>query len=346
MSARRQATSHAAWTVCALALTWPWSCYADYGNMLNFTRRDTFEFAALLALPTAAVCVLIEAIAPRRRVPYWLSVPSGFAAAAAMYLALFADVHKVGGEFVLAWFIVPPLATLALRGFLIDPLPRFLAGWVVALAAFALGTWIKPDQDNPAVLAGGAASCLLLWSSVVLVLVARGTAPQPKPGRSQRSELRSSAVAATRRAHDVARPLLNRIEQVLRPAETGLSWWLGAVVVLYFGIGAAVAHGSLGGGGWIYVEVQGIIDLFGLPPLRIAQSKQLWWLVGLPWSLVAGSAAWGLAGLVGVFNPGRARLARLAAIVFGGALLVWSAMLVVQTGEIRAREEQAAGIRR
>jgi hypothetical protein len=344
MSARRQ--SHAAWIVCTLALTWPWSCYADYSNMLSSKPEIILGLAGLLALPTAATSLVIEAIAPRRRVPLWLSIPAGLAAAVAITLALTAGKHHVDGAFFILWFAIPPLVVLALRAAVTDPPLRLGIGWALAISAFALGKKLDPDPEKTAALIGGAAMCLSLWSIAVLVLWKKGVRPEPAPARSQRSELRSSAVAATRRVHDVARPLLNRIEQVLAPAETGLSWWLGAALVFYFGIGAAVAHGNLGGGSWIYAEVQGFIDLFGLPPLRIAQSKQLWWLIGLPWSLVVGAAVWGLAGLMGAFNPGRVRWVRFAAIVFGGALLVWSAMLVVQTGEIRAREEQAAGIHR
>jgi hypothetical protein len=341
MSARRQATAHAAWIACVLALAWPWPCYADYGNMLSFKPEAILGLAGLLALPTAATSLVIEAIAPRRLIPLWLSIPAGLAATVAIALALTA-----GKPFFILWFAIPPLVVLALRAAVTDPPLRLAIGWAIAISAFALGKRLDPDPEKTAALIGGAAMCLSLWSIAVLVLWKKGVWPEPASVRSQRSELRSAAVAATRRAHDVARPLLNRIEQFLGPAEMGLSWWLGAALAFYFGIGAAVAHGNLGGGSWIYAEVQGFIDLFGLPPLRIAQSKQLWWLLGLPWSLIVGSAVWGLAGLMGAFNPGRVRLLRLPVIVFGGALLVWSAMLVVQTGEIRAREEQAAGIRR
>ena len=337
-----------------LGLAWPlWGraeppIHIDFG-IPHFAHDTIFGIAALLSLPTASATLLAEALAPRRRVPLWLSTLAGLAAALVAALALSSKPGHDREWFVFLWFAVPPLAVLTLRGALPYPPLRLGVGTVVAVAAFLLAGHIDPDKEKAAALLGGATVCLLLWSITVLVLWSKGAWPEAvaEPVRSARSELRGGVSAATQRMYDAGNPLLNRIERLLQPAETGLTWWLGAALALYFGIGAAVAHDKLGGGMWIYAEVQQCIDLFGLPPLRIAQTKQLWWLVGLPWSLIVGSAVWGLAGMVGAFNPGRARLARLAAIVFGGALLAWSVMLVMQTEEIRAREEeQVMGVRR
>jgi hypothetical protein len=115
--------------------------------------------------------------------------------------------------------------------------------------------------------------------------------------------------------------------------------------VLYVGVGLAISAGKLGGGGWLYIEGQYVADLFGLRYPKEFRPAHVWWVFGLPWSLFAGSAFWGLAGLLGGFNPGRARTVRFAAIVFGGALLVWTASIITQMAEVNAREEQASGIR-
>jgi hypothetical protein len=131
----------------------------------------------------------------------------------------------------------------------------------------------------------------------------------------------------------------------LKPAETGLLWWLASALVLYVGVGLAVSAGKLGGGGWLYVEWLYVADLFGFHYPKEFRPAHAWWLYGLPWSLFAGSAFWGLAGLLGGFNPGRARIVRFAAIVFGGALLVWTASIITQMADVNAREEQASGIR-
>jgi hypothetical protein len=125
-----------------------------------------------------------------------------------------------------------------------------------------------------------------------------------------------------------------------------LAWWFASACVLYVGIGLALSAGKLGGGGWLYVEWQYVADLFGLRYPRQFLPAQFWWRIGLLWSLVAGAAFWGIAGLLGGFDPGRMRAVRFAAIVFGGALLVWTASIITQIAETNAREEQVSGIRR
>lgn len=132
----------------------------------------------------------------------------------------------------------------------------------------------------------------------------------------------------------------------VQSAQRGLAWWFASACVLYVGIGLALSAGKLGGGGWLYVEWQYVADLFGLRYPRQFLPAQFWWRIGLLWSLVAGAAFWGIAGLLGGFDPGRMRAVRFAAIVFGGALLVWTASIITQIAETNAREEQVSGIRR
>ena len=79
---------------------------------------------------------------------------------------------------------------------------------------------------------------------------------------------------------------------------------------------------------------------------RRRTDRHAWWVFGLPWSLFAGSAFWGLAGLLGAFDPGRARILRFAAIVFGGALLVWTASIIDQIAETDALERKASEVHR
>src|SRR4029077_15689592 len=129
----------------------------------------------------------------------------------------------------------------------------------------------------------------------------------------------------------------------VKPAQAGLIWWLASGCVLYIGIGLALSAGKLGGGNWLYVEGQYVADLFGLRYPKEFAPAQFWWRIGLPWSLVAGSAFWGLAGLVGGFDPGRARSVRFAAIAFGGAQMVWTASIITQIAETNAREERVSG---
>jgi hypothetical protein len=144
----------------------------------------------------------------------------------------------------------------------------------------------------------------------------------------------------------VREPAFTGIERTLELAQTGLSWWFGSAAVLYFGIGIALMSGKPAAAMAVFSEVQQVVDLFGLMPPKISSAKQLWWLIGLPWSLVAGSAVWGLAGTLGAFDPGRARAARFAGILFGGALLIWSAMIYTHMRQVEAAEERAAGIQR
>jgi hypothetical protein len=214
----------------------------------------------------------------------------------------------------------------------------------VALIAIAAAFARHHGPDEQLVLVGGATPCMLLWSCVVLVLAARNIAPAPKQERTQRSELRAATallapIAASARA--AVTPVFTGIERALEPAQTGLVWWLGAALVFYFGVGAAIAAGLLSGGLWIYVELQQLFDTFALPQPRLLAPKQLWWFVGLPWSLVAGAAVWGLAGTFGLFNPGRARIMRFAGIVFGAALLIWTATIIARIRQTEAAEERA-----
>lgn len=335
------------WLAGAFGSAFPLCSYADYGgNWLHFTPAEEFALFAVLALPTAVVCLLIEAIAPRRRVPSWLSVPAGCVAAVAMLLAVFSGA---GSDLIFAWFIVPPLATLALRGALSDPMARFAAGWITAAAVLAIALVEHHGPDDWFYLVGGAAPCMLLWSSTVLVLVTRNIAPEPKLARRQQSQWRSATAAwapMAARLRALINPVVAGMERVLEPAQTGLVWWLSAALVFYFGIGAAIAAGKLSGGAWIYSELQQLFDTFEAPLPKMLAPKQLWWFVGLPWSLLAGAAVWGLAGTFGIFNPGRARIARLAGIVFGGALLVWTVLTIVRVDEIDAAERRAAGLDR
>lgn len=330
------------WLSGLLGSAWPVCCLADYGgSWLRFGRAEEFGFFALLAVPTAVACVLTEALVPRRRVPWWLGAPCALVAVIGILLAA---TSGPGSDLIFLWFLVPPMSTLALRGALPDPMQRLLAGWVVAGVAIAVGLAKHHGTDDLLILLGGAAPCLLLWSSVVLILLARNILPEPQRERTQRSELRAATAAfapAAASARAAIDPVLARIDQVLQPAQTGLTWWLGAALVFYFGIGAAIAAGALSGGMWIYVELQQLFDTFELPQPRLLPARQLWWFVGLPWSLVAGAAVWGLAGTLGMFNPGRARIARFAGIVFGGALLVWTATIIMHIRQIDAAEERA-----
>ena len=335
------------WLAGAVGSALPLCCYADYGgNWLHFGPAEEFALFALIALPSAVACLLIEAIVPRRHVPWWLSTPAGCIAAAAMLLAVFSGV---GSDFVFAWLIVPPAATLALRGAVSDPMERLMAGWITAAAAMAIALVEHHGPDDSFILLGGAASCMLLWSSTVLVLVTRNIAPEPGRVRTQHSQLRAAMAAlapVAARLRALMYPVFAGMERVLQPAQVGLVWWLSATLVFYFGIGAAIAAGKLSGGAWIYSELQQLFDTFEVPLPKMLAPKQLWWFVGLPWSLLAGAAVWGLAGTIGIFNAGRARIARLAGIVFGGALLVWTALTIVRVDEIDAAEQRATGIDR
>ena len=344
-----------------LALTMPQLCLADYGNMLHMNARDMLGIGAIVALPTAALCVLVESILPRRLLPVWLTLAALLGALIAIPLALIASKAAPGaaGEWrMLFWLGVPVLATLALRGMVRDGLMRLAAGWVVALAVLALVAAFHPYPDLWMLVVGGAISCLTLWSMAVLTLRARRVAPVPDavshPGvnSSNTSVNFIERFAAVRQAVSGAFPprraaswLEQRLER-LKPAEAGLLWWFVGASALYFGIGAAISAGKLGGGGWLYVEWQYVADLFGLRYPREFRPAHVWWVFGLPWSLFAGSAIWGLAGLFGGFDPGRARILRFAAVVFGSALLVWTASIIAQMAEVNAREEQASGIHR
>jgi hypothetical protein len=291
--------------------------------------------------------------------PAWLTVAAALGTVITIPPALIASKESgVAGEwwYVFLWLGVPVLATLALRGMLRDSLGRLAAGWLVALAVLALVATSHVDSEILRVVIGGALPCLALWSVAVLILKWRRAVPVARPVALS-TAASGAAVAFIERFMAVRRTVtsafasrrasswLERRSAQLKPAETGLLWWFTSASVLYVGIGLAISAGKLGGGGWLYVEWQYVADLFGLRYPKAFRPAHVWWVFGLPWSLFAGSAFWGLAGLLGGFNPGRARIVRFAAIVFGGALLVWTASIITQMAEVNAREEQASGIR-
>ncbi len=343
------------WFVALLAMALPESCHAENAaNFFHFGPGDLLVIGAIVALPSAVLCVLAEAILPRRRPPFWLAALAGAAAMAAVGLALFGSGATVSAgssraSFVFVWFLVPPIVTLALRGVLSDGLWRLVLGWAIAFAALVLLELRHVAWDLTALFIGGYLCCLIPWTGIVLSFRARRIAPE---GPADFGDQAVAMVGAASKAVANA-PLFRRAESLagrqlerLQPAQRGLIWWLAGTCVLYVGIGAAISAGTLGGGGWVDVEWQYVADLFGLRYPRAFGPVHTWWTVGLPWSLLAGSAFWGLGGLLGGFDPGRMRIVRFAAILFGGALLVWTASIITQMAQVNAREEQASGIRR
>jgi hypothetical protein len=326
--------------ILAAALVWPMLCNAEAagGGYVHFSPADWFGIALVLALPTAAATVTSELVASRRNAPLWLGIVS------AIFALLFAAIALKGlqqptssRDSLFLWFIIPPLVTLALRAVLRHPLERLGAGWIIALGALALVHSRQPDAGVMSSLAGGATCCLVAWSIALTMAWLRGASAPEDSARTPRSELRSAVAAFKPTLHDAA--------DQMRAAPAGLAWWFAATLALYLGIGAALSMDKLGGM-WIYDQWQQVADLFGIAPPRARAPQQLWWLFGLPWSLIVGALLWGLAGTLRLFDPGRARSARLAAIVFGGALLAWTAQTVIRDQAVQAREEQAAALHR
>jgi hypothetical protein len=337
----------------------PEFCHAENAsNFFHFGPGELFIIGAIVALPSAILCVLAEAIFSRRRLPLWLTGLSAVAAVVSIALAVVAmnsAMRQNADLRIFLWFIVPPLVALALRGSVSARSPRLAAGWVIAVASLGLAAGRQTNSEAAGVLAGGAAVCLLFWTIIVLILRARRVFPAESPNAVGHVTPLAALSEAARRLAGVGAALSRALspvkagswsEQLLarfHPAQSGLTWWLASACVLYFGIGAAISTGKLGGGGWLYVEWQYVADLFGLRYPKEFRPTHVWWVFGLPWSLFAGSAFWGLAGLLGGFDPGRARIVRFAAIVFGGALLVWTASIISQMAEVDTRERQADG---
>ena len=352
------------WFIVPLAMALPEPCHAENAaNFFHFGPGALFIIGAIVGLPSAILCVLAEAIFPRRRLPLWLTGFSAVSAAVSIVVIVFAlkaAAQQRADSRLLLLSVLPALVALFLRGTVAASSYRLAAGWVIAVVAWGLVALGQPHSNGEAtvVLAAATAVCLVLWSVTVLILRARRVAPEAAPGAfdvtgavaalSAASDRLGAVGAAVSRAVPLARPgsWLERQLTRLRPARTGLIWWLASACGLYIGIGLALSAGRLGGGGWVYVEWQYVADLVGLRYPKQFLPAQLWWRIGLPWSLVAGAACWGLGGLLGAFDPGRMRAVRFAAIVFGGALLVWTASIIAQIAETNAREEQVSGIHR
>ena len=364
MAGFRVVSGKAWWFIASVAMALPVLCHAENaGGYFNFGPGALFIIGAIIGLPSAILCVMAEAIFPRRRMPLWLtglSLVTGVVSIALVVVGMKAAAQQHADSRLVALFLVPPMVALALRGTVSAGPHRLAAGWVIAIASLGLIARSRGNGEAVFVMAGTGAVCLLLWSVTLLILGARRLAPEAPAGDAHvlsadvRSAMAAVSAASSRlgtigtamsRAVPQAKPGSWMDRQLIRlqPAQAGLAWWFASACVLYVGIGLALSAGKLGGGGWLYVEWQYVADLFGLRYPKPFVPAQFWWRAGLPWSLVAGSAFWGLAGLVGGFDPGRARAVRFAAIVFGGALLVWTASIITQIAETNAREEQASG---
>jgi len=345
------------WPIAVLAMAVSGFCHAENaGNFLHFGPGELFIIGAIVGLPSAIVCVLAEAIFPTRRLPSWLTGLSAVSAAisiAVVVIAVKAAAQQRPDSRLLVLFIVPPLVALALRGTVSASAHRLVAGWVFVAASVWLVLPGHSAAEAPYALAGSAAVCLRFWSLTLLILRARRLRPPESPGRvdtltplamlSAASDRLAGVGAAVSRAlplGSVGRWSEKGLER-FRPAQAGLIWWFASACALYIGIGVAIAMGKLGGGGWLSVEWSYVADLFGLRYPKEFRPAHVWWVFGLPWSLFAGSAFWGLAGLLGAFDPGRARYLRFAAVVFGGALLVWTASIIDQIADTDARERKA-----
>jgi len=348
------------WSIALLAVALPEPCHAEnYANYFHFGPSELFVIGAFVALPSAILCVLAEAIFPRRRLPLWLTGASAVAAVASIALlvvAMKAAAQQQTDSRVFLLFVAPPLVILALRGTIVASGPRLAAGWVIAAASLGLVAGRLPGGEAAWGLAGGAFVCLLLWTSTWLILRVRGRFPvelanaagrvSPSAALSVTFERLAAAGAALSRALPPGmRPWLERQLARLKPAQSGLIWWFASACVLYFGIGAAISSGKLGVA-WLYVEWAYLPDLFGFSYPKDFRPAHVWWTYGLPWSLLAGSAFWGLAGLFGGFDPGRAKILRFAAVVFGGVLLFWTVSIITRMAEVSAAEERASGIHR
>ncbi len=348
------------WSIALLAAALPEPCHAEnYANYFHFGPGDLLVIGAVVALPSAILCVLAEAIFPRRHLPPWLTGVSAVAAVASIALlvvAMKAAAQQQADSRVLLLFVAPPLVVLALRGTIGACGPRLAAGWVIALASLGLAAGRLRGGEAAWGLAGGASVCLLLWTVTVLILRARRLFPVDlanDAGRVSPSAALSATfdrLAATGAALSKALPpgmgpWFERQLARLKPAQAGLVWWFASACVLYFGIGAAISSGKLDVS-WLFVEWAYLPDLFGFSYPKNFQPAHVWWTYGLPWSLLAGSAFWGLAGLFGGFDPGRARILRFAAVVFGGVLLFWTVSIITRMAEVSAAEERASGIHR
>jgi len=350
------------WPIAVLAMALPGFCHAENAsNYFHFGPGELLIIGAIVGLPSAIACVLVEAIFPTRRLPSWLTGLSAVSAAvsiAVVAIAVKAAEQQRPDSRILVLFIVPPLVALALRGTLSASAHKLAAGWVFATASVGLVLRGHAAAEAPYALAGSAAVCLLFWSLTLLILGMRRLRPPKSPDRVDKQAALTALSAASERLAGVGAAVskalpLDRLRRSseenlarFRPAQAGLIWWLASACALYIGISVAIAMGKLGAGAWLYVEWQYVADLFGLRYPKQFRPAHAWWVFGLPWSLFAGSAFWGLAGLLGAFDPGRARILRFAAIVFGGALLVWTASIIDQIAETDALERKASEVHR
>ena len=300
--------------------------------------EGAFVLAAIFAAPTAVACALAEAIVPRRRVPLWLTAIATIATAVMLALVL-----GVGGRGIF-WFVIPPVSTLALRGLFPHQWTRLAVGTVISIAAVKLGAMLYARPDSFGILAGGATSCTVLWVATVLLLRAVRWTPSERGTDATGS---MSALASVLPPADFTwpdfGPRLSAWFDASLSRRRGLGWWLGTALVLYLGIALVIGVGGLRGGLFVQNQVWAITEFFGIPNWELPATR-LWWVFGLPWSLLVAGAAWGVAGVAGGFDPGRLRVVRLAAIVLGGLLLLWTAHIAWQIHTIWSAEEAAQGI--
>lgn len=301
---------------------------------------------AIAAVPAALGCVLSELVYPRRLVglQWTLGAAGAFVLAVSFALAGTRPYGPGPSPAYYAWIVVPALATLALRGLVPVAYLRLPVGWLVTAGVLGLVQLRHPDAPGRAFLLGAAATCTTLWSITLLAVRLSGAVPTASrqfDAAQWRARFAPLGAAASRQVAEALREG-KEVYARLTPARAGLLWWLGSSAVLYFGLGALQAAGLVGQS-WFYSALGRWLDFFSWHVPRVSKPIQFWWLYGVPWSLLVGGAVWGLAATMGWFDAGRARAARLAALVLGIAVAGWSIVIAVEIAAVEAAERKLDG---
>lgn len=298
----------------------------------------------VVGIAPGIACVLVEVIVPRRRVPGPVVLAAVLASIVVVWLLYSATKAPLGSAARFApgfWIALPALMLLALRGAVPNTWARIGAGWVLAATLLALVHPGGLDNVRLSFFIGATLTCLGLWSIALVVLGLTGIRASEPAGS------RRGTFALSPQLRDAARNLgcalmreLREFGELLGPARAGLVWWLGSATLIYLGIGVLIGIGALDAF-WIYAAAGRVVEFFGRRMPNIPTALGAWWLLGLPWSLLAGGAVWGMAAQFGAVDPGRMRGLRLASILVGGGVILWSASIFVQTHAVEAAERAA-----
>ena len=315
---------------------------ASFGGGIQIGFREFFVIAAIMAIPGAVICALIEWFGARHPPPYWIAWPAAALGLAFQLMAL-QVVVKAGDR---GWylFVVPPLMTFALTGIMRHARSRMFVAWIATAAALAATIRVYRGESITGAVIGGATISMIAWQ-LAWWLRQRTLVSDPANAAAPARSPRSTAAASMTVDAAAARPRWIPEEKsgAAHPCRAGIRWWLAGAAIFYVAISllTAVGYHPLAAS-MLAIEGQ-LLDFFGFPLWSLHAPTSLAWAThGLMWSAIFGSGTWAAAALGGRFDAGRLQPLRLLALVACLTLFVAIGLNTKATKRMWELEEAAA----